>query len=335
MTFVDLLRSARASRVAVLHEFWTQYDGSPNRLHLFFEGHDDGVFFRHFANGYLKAGTRVYTYRCDGKGRVFEAFSQIVERVPGIKSALFFVDKDVDDILGVAWPTDPRVFVTDVYSIENYLTTRIVVQRFFKDAVKMNGVQFDDETIFDHFEAQRKRFNRLMMPLMGWVITLRRANERPNLNNINLGEVFTFNSDCHVHACVGKRMNHLTKAGGVSKRAFRHVVPVARDLARMPPDRIVRGKYSAWFVVEFWKRLTAQLEELAKEANGKVSIKPTLEKATLVSTLTAYTDIPRSLQLFLEAHLAPPPTRSVPHRAGTMNPVHRAWEMLVRLVGLR
>jgi hypothetical protein len=71
------------------------------RVHAFFEGHDDEVFYRRFLEQYVAAGSRLYGYRCDGKQRVYEAFSQITARYPAIRSVLFFVDKDLDDILGL------------------------------------------------------------------------------------------------------------------------------------------------------------------------------------------------------------------------------------------
>jgi hypothetical protein len=334
VTFIDALRTARVSRVAVLHEFWTQYDPSQARVHLFFEGHDDAVFFRHFVDRYLQPRVRVFIYRCDGKSKVFEAFERIVQRFPGVKSTLFFVDKDLDDILGIPWPTDPRVFVTDVYSIENYLATRTVMQRFFRDAVRMTGVQFDEATIFEHFEAQRTRFNRLMIPLMAWILALRRAGERPNLNNINLGEVCGLTDDCRVHARVGNRVKHLTAACGATKRGHRQIAMVARDLSRMSSDRIVRGKFAAWFLVEFWKRLAKHLEALAREAKGKVVIRPNLERSTLVATLAPYADIPRSLELFLEAHFV---RHTAELRAnGHMGSfVRRAVDAVARALGFR
>src|SRR5258705_1209658 len=99
MSFIDTLRTARASRVAVLHEFWAQYAPSKRRVHAFFEGHDDAAFFAPRIEQLLPEGARLYRYRCDGKARVIEAFEEITRRVPGVKSVLFFVDKDLDDVL--------------------------------------------------------------------------------------------------------------------------------------------------------------------------------------------------------------------------------------------
>ena len=91
----------------------------------------------------------------------------------------------------------------------------------------------------------------------------------------------------------------------------------------------------AWFLVKFWQRLTTQLVALAKEANGKVLIGPPLERATLVATLTPYTDIPRSLELFLEAHLATPTAQGRSGGESKRPVVVRAFDALIRVLRWR
>ncbi len=319
MTFLDTLRSARDLSGSVVHEFLAQHDPGREQLHLFFEGHEDSIFFRHFVEQRLSSTVRVCIYRCDGKGKVFEVFAKVVERHPGIRSALFFVDKDIDDILGVAWPTDPRIFVTDVYSVENYLSDRIVLQRFYRNAVKLTGVNFVEDPIFEHYEAERQRFRRALIPVMAWAVVHRQANVRPNLNNVHLAEMCEVDGDCAIRTKRGQRVSHLNKVTGVTARSrFRQVVSVTRALRRIAPERIIRGKFEVWFVVEFWKHLTTQLEKVAREAKGKVVIRPALERSSLVAVLTPYADVPPSLERFLNAHLtaeAPPPPGAPPQTA--------------------
>ena len=306
MAFADTLRDARRSRVAVLQEFWSQYNPHQDRLHMFFEGHEDGIYFRHFIKRYLGDNTRVYEYRCEGKKKVFDAFQAIVAKRPNIDSTLFFVDKDIDDIVGVPWPTDPRIFVTDVYSIENYLCTTSIVQAFYRNAVKLNHVMFDEETIWCHFDEQLSRFRRIALTIMAWIIAQRRAGLQPNLNNINLSMVCTIDDEGRIAAVRAARVHYLEQVTGVQARPgmFRQVAAIARDLSRMSAERIIRGKFESWFVVEFWRHVSAQLREVADECGGTATINPTLERSTVVAHLTPYADIPRSLELFFEAHLS-------------------------------
>jgi hypothetical protein len=262
----------------------------------------NAVFFRRFLELHAPAGTRIYTYRCDGKSKVFEAFEQITARKPAVQAVLFFVDKDLDDILGTPWPTDPRIFVTDVYSIENYLVTRDVLAAVYQDTVRLAGIDFDDQTVLDQFDRQLERFHDFMLVVMAWIVTTRRNGDKPNLNNLDFADLFESMENCDLKR---KRLRLTTlgrKTGVKPGSVFRRVSSVTKELARLDPKRFMRGKFEALFFLEFWRQLTKQLRDLAAEAGGKATIRPSLERSTLVATLTPYVAEPRSLRLFLEAH---------------------------------
>lgn len=329
MTFIDTLRNARTSRVAVLHEFWSQHNPSQARVHAFFEGHDDVAFFSYFIERKLPKNTRLYVYRCEGKARVYEAFAQITSKLPAIRSVLFFVDKDLDDILGTAWPTDPRVFVTDVYSVENYMVTVEVLQRLLRDAVKLKDVAFDHEVLVEQFSRQLLRFHRQMLVPMAWILVARRTRAKPNLQNVDLSQLFLVSDSCELRGRGRGRLGYLARATGVGlpDNSFRHLVAAARELARLPAKRVIRGKFEAWFLVEFWKRLLKQLVQLANEKGGKVSVKLALERDSFCTHLKAYPDIPRALELFLGAHL---PTGLQPEQSSTSEDSGASWTERIR-----
>jgi hypothetical protein len=305
MSFTDVLRQARDSRVAVIHEFWTQYDPKQRRLHAFFEAQDDILLISPTIDTRLPQGYKLFTYRCDGKERVFEAFSAITARIPDVKLTLFFVDKDIDDILGRDWPTDPRIFVTDVYSIENYCATPIVLSRFYAASVKLRDVTFNEGVIAAQFTEQQARFRACVLPLMAWILVARRMGFRPNLNNLRLSDLISFTADGRIRS-KANRLESLGSSTGVTLPArsglrIRHAI---EELQRLQPQRVIRGKFEAWFVVRFWLHLMDNVKQLAAEANGKASFLMTLSDGTCVSVLARHLDVPPSLDLFLRAHIA-------------------------------
>ena len=292
----------------MLHEFWIQYAPGKARLHLFFEGHEDSVFFRSFVTRRLSPSTRTYEYRCDGKSNVYAAFSEITRRRPDVRGVLFFVDKDLDDVVGADWPTDPRIFVTDVYSIENYLVTRAVLEKYYSDAVRLAGVQFEKDEVGDHFDRQLARFYRTIRPVMAWVLMSRRAGIAVNLNNIDMRHICEWSSDCEVRRTDQRLRRLIAASGGLQgDKLFRRLSQAARELGRLPPKRVVRGKFELWFFVEFWRHVTNKIHDLAKEVGGKVTIRPALDRPSAVAILVRYVEIPRSLDLFLAAHLSQEP----------------------------
>lgn len=313
MSFIDALRSARRSRVSVLHEFWLQYDPSQKRVHAFFEGHDDVAFFSFHIERAMPKHARLCTYRCEGKARVYEAFGAITARIPDIQATLFFVDKDLDDILGRSWPTDPRIFVTDVYSVENYLVTSGVLSRLLRDAVRLTRVEFDEALVVAHFEQELARFHRRTFSTMAWILEVHRARGVLNLQDVDLSRLASVSDQCEVAPVPRRRLLELERAAGATptKVSFRRLMHATREIARMPPKRVIRGKFEAWFFVSFWRRVTDQLRTLAKEEGGKLTVKLSLENGAFCVALKSYADTPRSLALFLGAHFPashqPPP----------------------------
>src|SRR5882672_6397787 len=154
MSFVEELRKSREGRTTALHEFWTNFDPKQPRFHAFFEGHADIVFYKPLIQRHTEAHGRLFTYRCEGKSLVYDAFKAITGRHPNCRGVLFFVDKDIDDIIGEPWPTDPRIYVTDVYSIENYLVCREALRRVIDDLINVRKVAFDMTVSLDHFDRE-------------------------------------------------------------------------------------------------------------------------------------------------------------------------------------
>ncbi len=235
----------------------------------------------------------------------------------------FLLIKDVDDILGKPWPTDPRIFVTDVYSIENYLVSRDSFIRFCQEAVRLGDVGFQlHSPLLDRFDEQLSRFQRLIIPLMAWVVTMRREGQRPILTNINLGEFFEIDVECSVRLRPCKGVEYLNRVAGVRwpRDYWRRVLSTSRELNRMPPKRVIRGKFEAWFFVEFWKKSIRKIQELAREGNARATIRLQLEHANFIVVLAGRMNVPRSLELFLVQNLRVPatPEASVPVEAAVV-----------------
>src|SRR5258708_17068074 len=110
--------------------------------------------------------------------------------------------------------------------------------------------------------------------------------------------------ECEVRVKSRSRLQLLAETTGVKHYpgVFRQLSPARRELARILPQRVVRGKFDAWFFVEFWKSMVKQLRSMAREAGGNVAVQVVLEQRTFCAALKAYVDIPRSLDLFLSAH---------------------------------
>src|SRR5689334_7286581 len=98
MTYADFLKAAGRGRTPVLQEFRLQHNPSEERIHAFCEGQEDTVFYRKAISKFAKARP-VFFYVCDGKTGVIQAFNDVTTIVGNYRHTLYFLDKDLSDLV--------------------------------------------------------------------------------------------------------------------------------------------------------------------------------------------------------------------------------------------
>jgi hypothetical protein len=307
MSFRDLLRNARSGRASILHKFLTSYDPGSDRVYAFVEGHADIAFYQAHIQRLAVSPELIYFYNCEGKRSVFEAYRSIVARYPTCRRVLVFVDKDIDDLTGVTWPFDPRIFVTDVYSVENYCVCEEALLRYLRNFVKVRGAEINTEKILESFRLALQGFHLRTRCLMAWVISIRRSGAAAQLNDVDLSELFIFVGDGHVRRKGGSFASLRSACKATQKEiTWRVVRQTCEQLSKLPPKTYTRGKFEAWWFVEFVRRASEQLILEAKDAGGSVSIYVPIRQNTLIQLLADAIQTPSQLEAFLRFHLASP-----------------------------
>ncbi len=304
MSFTDLLRNARSSRGTVVHKFLTNYDPNSDRLFAFVEGDADEVFYRAQIQKYVPDQRQIYLYNCEGKQGVCNAYEDIVGRYPKCERVLFFLDKDLDDLVSARWPADPRIFTTECYSIENYVVSMESLSRYFKDFVKIRRVEIDLDTVLVHFDDGLNTFHRLMLPVMAWIVVVRRSGARVNLQDVNPGLLFQVSDEGTYRKQKRGIVAYLCRVGQVGpgiaswkllRRAF-------IELRRLPAKSYVRGKFEAWWFIEFGQRVLEGVIRVAQESHGSVKVTAHLNIGAFIQLLAAGTQTPAPLDKFLGFH---------------------------------
>lgn len=303
MSFVDELRKARIGRATVVHEYLTNYAPHARRVHAFVEGYEDVVFYR--AQLALFAGPefKIFTYRCGNKQAVYTAYEDLLQRGPIPPYTLFFVDKDLSDLVAEVWPTHDSIYVTDWYSIENYFVTQHAFERLCLECIRLRNCNISLEPVFRQFEGQLQRFHNELRSIMAWVIVVRRRGLRPNLQNIQMGDLLQFKQDCALGSVPG-RLAHLERMTGIASPVgvWREVRGVLTELDRMEAKSFVRGKFESWFLATFLQHALEHLRTVAAEEGGSVGLAVNINAANLVEALVARVLTPPSLRQFLARH---------------------------------
>jgi Protein of unknown function (DUF4435) len=128
---VEAMRARRNSPAVLKTRLASFRSTFPHGAILAFEGDDDKRIYFHWINK-IRYQLRYEPFPCSGKDNVLK-LRAILERDLGNlrESVYFFIDRDFDDRRGEA-PSD-NLFMTDQYSIENYLVTHEVVDALLRD----------------------------------------------------------------------------------------------------------------------------------------------------------------------------------------------------------
>ena len=302
-SFLETLRKSRSSKTSIIHQFLTTYDPASLRFHLFVEGDPDRSFYRAVFKSHVEHSEKLYIYNCEGKENVYNAFKEILTRYPDIIRTLFLVDKDVDDIIGRSWSSDPRIFTTDVYSIENYVAVKECIEKHFQDHIKIRRVEIDTSLIVNKFKEEQLRFYQMVTPLMAWIVAMRRRGHTVNLNDVNLSELFEVR-DCITQRKRGrnaiKYLERVTQVKtGCDWRALR---ATTYELSRLQPKAYVRGKFDAWWFVAFIADAYRMLDKIARDGGGSSSQTVTITNSNVIQLLAPSAPAVPALANFAQFH---------------------------------
>jgi hypothetical protein len=184
-------RAAQRSNV-FLHQFLTDYEKNNKIIYGFVEGHDDPSFYRNFIDNIFPNNEwSVCLYPVGGKQKVLSILKDLNWRIYKKNQIVFFVDRDLQDFLNEKLPSNSNLYVTDFYSIENYIVSSYMFERLIKEAYGFTSISQNElNSLVQLFEDQLNLFTDAMSDLMCHIINWRLNGERPILANLRLNYLF-------------------------------------------------------------------------------------------------------------------------------------------------
>lgn len=135
---LERIKKAKGARAVQKAHFASFASAIPDNTQIFsFEGPDDRVIYYSWI-GRLAAELRYEAYQCNGKKQVLQLFDLLSEDKTGLGDRVyFFVDRDFDGLQGRS--DSERIFVTDRYSVENYVVCEHVLDDVLNVAFHCHG----------------------------------------------------------------------------------------------------------------------------------------------------------------------------------------------------
>lgn len=184
--FLDTLRDARRSAVAVKHKLRLLYNDNGRTLHAFFESTDDVTFYLHYIKRLISPEHSVETYICDGKTGVQSAYKFAHEN-NFYRNTLYFADRDLDDFDNTQISNSDDIFLTEFYSIENYLCTDHGFSVIWSELIKLPVTDALYSQSLEHINSGLNGLRQILFPFFAWVIAKRKLGEQVGFSKFGNG----------------------------------------------------------------------------------------------------------------------------------------------------
>jgi len=303
---ISIHAAAISSRAASYHEFLARYSKRSRIVYGFVEGKEDPAFYRGFIEQLLPNGWDVELWPAGNKDQVYRIHSYIDWRRFAKGRICFFVDRDLADIIPEKLSTDRNIYVTDGYSIENDIVKKATCKRVLSELCGFSRIDHAElDAVADTFAQELELFLRNMISVMAWIVAWRRSGQRPNLNDIQLRDLFALkNARLVVNAAPkGKTVPiYIHEQCNVVFDPTVDTGPIASELRwENKYKSLTRGKYSFWFLVEFCNSVNRDAAEVFPSLDASPKMNLTLSPANGVAIIGARARCPASLREFLRA----------------------------------
>lgn len=260
--------TSSASYIKIL----SQYKTDDNTIFCFVEGIEDISFYRPFIEIYKEEIPTKYIV-CNGKENVIENYNDLNWNFFDKKRVLFFIDKDFDDYIGKTIINDSNVFVTDVYSIENYLVDAKILEKFIIDNCLIIHEGVIKVTI-ENFQNQHQEYVKQLKMISAWMMYCRKNNFDVSFNDIKMSDLFKIDENGHLKkkslSSYSSKFNYLcakTNSNFFDINEIRHFYNLI-DI-ETKPQKFIRGKYELYFMFIYLKYIS---EYIIKEVSQEVKI---------------------------------------------------------------
>ena len=304
MGLVDELRKLKKSNQVTYMNFLKGLNKSKPSVHVFYEGKTDNGFYGSLIRREIPNEVTVKTYVCGNKNEVYKTREKLLVRTYPNDSLIFLVDKDLDDLIPIQRVDSQDIFVTEYYSIENYLVNDNVFSQTCSELYKLDAGTEQLELITAEFKKACKTYSEAVLVVMAWVLCCRRLQLKPKLNNIKMSDLFSINESLEVLNIKSnsEMISYLHDKAKVDATIFeQYISDVVDELKAVEPLNFIRGKYHLWFFVEFLSMAKLTLEK-ANQTNIKMHFN--LNHSTALDFLGPRLRNPKKLSEFCQNNCA-------------------------------
>lgn len=302
-SFLDALKAAPKTSQAKLNTVLMSFKPDGREIYIFLEGRDDPSFIRVNVQRVAEPkALSVQTIILENKKEVLNAYDYFEQRFPDNPRLMFFVDKDHDDLIGETRGTKTQrgLFVTQHYSIENYLVSETAIAAILTDCWGLDSSNRAIAIACEKFREFQEQYRLTFLPWMAWLLATRRSGKKTNINNIP-DKILTVNQNYQIILnCQPDLLTYLAKVCGIKTQPDNTAIDSAiKELEALPTKVWLRGKQELWCLIAFINRL----EQDAKAEKIKLKIRSQIHIDNIVEWLAPRLPCPLDLEDYLTTRL--------------------------------
>lgn len=295
---LDIMRAKRNTAESLFMKFVSYEASFKTHAFCFYEG-EDAKYYDIRVRKYW--GDNVVSLIAGNKKEVLKIMKKIqLDPLYSKVTVMFFVDHDFD---AHVTPSNPDLFETPCYSIENFYAQEIVFSRILKAEFNLNMGDADYEKCMTDFRARFGEFNNIML-IFNALIKYQRQYE-PNaqcqFNNIHTSSLVKCSID---------KVLRLPKCDQVEQQLKENINPDStilqqiQDCLASDPNIsfTLRGKNQLDFFVAILQNLK-QLSTTQSYFSQKLSLVYLNITKNRLSELSQYAITPPELEAFLRSHI--------------------------------
>lgn len=301
---VSQLRELRVGGQVSYHEFLLKLNCASPCLNVFYEGKTDSSFYSSLIRRNIADNINLKTFKCGKKSEVYIALSQLTKKTYKNNTLLFFVDKDIDDIIPIEWQPHDLIHTTTCYSIENYLVNKDVYNLICADLYHLDMGSECLIKLESFFETANIAFCNWATNIMAWVLCCRRISARPILGNIKLSDLCFIDDNLNFKSKMNERSlyEYLTeKTQSTVSVLPTYINQAITELQAIDYHSYIRGKFHSWFLCEFLRATKTILE---KANDGKlIKMHMNVNENTIIDIAAPRIKPPKTLIEFIAKNL--------------------------------
>lgn len=304
---IKIHRKAIDSISPLYHEFLSRFKKNNKSVYGFVEGKEDISFYIGFIQQIIPADWKIDLWAAGNRDKVIQLHSTINWSKFQRARIVFFIDRDLSDFIGEQLPNYSNIFITEGYSIENYIINRTTCNRLLCEILNLIVLpKSEQDCILNLFEEQLKVFVDALIPIMAWILYWKRTGEKPCLNDIYMKHIFTLtagkvnmNNQPHMRKSIPEYIHNQCNVQYKDKLDISHIEKELKNAGNH--KMIVRGKYLRWFLIEFALSVHKNIGKISSTIKSPPKTHISLGQSNGIILIAPRARIPEALLLFLKS----------------------------------